>query len=62
MYSFDKPKHKLYIIFFSLLFSTVLQMVAKFAGVQKCFTHGMKTKKKKDNMTLDESLLILANI
>ena len=37
---------------FLLLFSTVLQMVTKFAGVQKC----------EDKMTLDDSLLILANI
>ena len=29
-----------------LLSSTVLQMVTKFAGVQKCLTHWMKTKKK----------------
>ena len=34
MYSFDKPKHKLYINIFFLLFSTVLQLVTKFAGVQ----------------------------
>ena len=31
-------------------------MVTKFAGVQKCLTHRMKTKKK-ENMTLDDSLL-----
>ena len=36
-------------------------MVTKYAGVQKCLTHWMKIKKK-GNMTLDESLLILANI
>ena len=60
MYSFDKPKHKLYINIFFLSFSTVLQMVTKFAGVQKCLTPWMKTKK--DNMTLDDLLLILANI
>ena len=41
--------------------STGLQMVTKFAEVQKCLTHWMKTKKK-ENMTLDEKLLILANI
>ena len=35
-------------------------MVTEFAGVQKCLTHWMKTKK--ENMTLDGSLLILANI
>ena len=46
MYSFDKAKHKLYINIF-LLFSTVLQMVTKFAGVQKYFTYWMKTKKRK---------------
>ena len=51
VYSFDKPKHKLYINIF-LLISTVLQMV------QKCLTHWMKTKKKKqqENMTLDNFL------
>ena len=32
----------------------------KLAGVQKCLTHWMKTSKK-ENMTLDDSLLILAN-
>ena len=40
-------------------------MVTKFAWVQKCLAHWMKTKKKKkkkENMTLDDSLLILANI
>ena len=35
-------------------------MVTKFAGVQKCLTHWMKTKKK-ENMTLDDSLLISAS-
>ena len=65
MYSFDKVKHKLYINIF-ILFSTVLQivtvlqMVTKFAGVQKCFDP--LDKEKKENMTLDDSLLILANI
>ena len=39
----------------------MLQMVTKFAGVQQCLTHCMKTKKE-ENMTLDDSLLILANI
>ena len=62
MYSFDKPKYKLYIDMF-LLFSSVLQMVTKFAGVQKCLTHLMKTEKK-DNMTFGDSLVhvILANM
>ena len=36
-------------------------MVAKFAGVQKCLTHWLKTSKITKNMTLDDSLLILAN-
>ena len=36
-------------------------MVTKFAGVQKCLTHWMKTKTK-ENMTLDDLLLTLANI
>ena len=35
-------------------------MVTKFAGVQKCLNHWIRTKK--ENMTLDDSLLILANI
>ena len=63
MYSFDKPKHKLYIniLLLLLLFSTVLQMVTKLAGVQTCLTHWMKAKKK-GNMTLGDSLFILANI
>ena len=36
-------------------------MVTKFAGVQKCLAHWMKTNQK-ENMTLDDSLLVLANI
>ena len=59
MYSFDIPKYKFYIIIF-LLFSTELQMVTKFAGVQKRLTHWMKPKK--EHMTLGESLLRLADI
>ena len=43
---FWQTKHKLYINIF-LLFSNVLQMITKFAGVQKCLTHWMKTKIRK---------------
>ena len=43
-----------------LFISTVIQMVTKFAGV-KMFDP-LNEDKKKENMTLDDSLLILANI
>ena len=36
-------------------------MVTKFADVQNCLTP-LDEGKKKENMTLDDSLLILANI